>query len=255
MKTIAICNHKGGVGKTATAMAFSECLSKKGYKTLLIDLDQQLNATMIANVDIADNDVTVYDLLTSFDYNARDAIKHYKHGDIIPGDILVAEAEVAISRLDTSLTMLTDALESVEDDYDYCIIDCPPSLGLVTRNAIVAADEVIVVVLPDAASVDGFAKIASMVESISANKRLNPKVKIAGILINTFDERGKLERELVRALPILAAKANTKVFDSKIRKCISVRQAQSSKVSLYDFAPNCTSALDIQAFTDEYLTK
>ena len=113
----------------------------------------------------------------------------------------------------------------------------------------------IVVVLPDAASVDGFAKIASMVESISANKRLNPNVKIAGILINTFDERGKLERELVRTLPILAAKANTKVFDSKIRKCISVRQAQSSKASLYDFAPNCTSALDIQAFTDEYLAK
>lgn len=253
MKTVAVCNHKGGVGKTAISMAFAESLSKKGYKTLMVDLDQQLNATMIANVDVSEDDVTVYDLLTSFDYSAKDAVKHYEYGDVVPGDILVADAEIEISRLDTPLTMLADALEEVEGDYDFCIVDCPPSLGLVTRNAIVAADEIIVVVLPDAASVDGFAKVASMVESVSSNKRLNPDVKIAGVLINTYDDRGCLERDLIKTLPALAKKANTKVFDSKIRKCISVRQAQSSKVSLYDYAPKCTSALDIDAFTSEYL--
>ena len=154
MKTIAICNHKGGVGKTAASMALAEGLNAKGYRTLLVDLDQQTNATRQAGAKIEDA-VTVYDLLTSFEYTAADGIQHYEHGDIIPGDTLVADAEVEMSKLDTPLTMLADALEGVEGNYDYCVIDCPPSLGIVTRNAIVAADDVIVVVVPDTASVYG----------------------------------------------------------------------------------------------------
>lgn len=93
MKTIAICNHKGGVGKTAASMALAEGLNAKGYRTLLVDLDQQTNATRQAGAKIEDA-VTVYDLLTSFEYTAADGIQHYEHGDIIPGDTLVADAEV-----------------------------------------------------------------------------------------------------------------------------------------------------------------
>ena len=253
MRTIAICNHKGGVGKTTVAMALTECLSKKGYRTLLVDLDQQRNATTISGAKVGDDEVTVYDLLTSFDYSAKDAATSYEYGDLIPGDILVADAEIEISRLDTPLTMLADALEPVEDAYDFAVIDCPPSLGLVTRNAIVAADDVLVVVLPDSASVDGFAKVASMVSSVASNKRLNPDVRLAGVLVNTYDERGLLERELDHELPGLAKSVDTKVFDSKIRKCISVRQAQAQRKSLFDYAPKCTSASDISKFADEYL--
>lgn len=219
MKTIAICNHKGGVGKTAASMALAEGLNAKGYRTLLVDLDQQTNATRQAGAKIEDA-VTVYDLLTSFEYTAADGIQHYEHGDIIPGDTLVADAEVEMSKLDTPLTMLADALEGVEGNYDYCVIDCPPSLGIVTRNAIVAADDVIVVVVPDTASVDGFGKVYQACEAIRKNKRLNPNVTIAGILINTYDARGRLERSLDEQLPEVAENADTKVFETRIRKCV-----------------------------------
>lgn len=252
MKTVAFCNHKGGVGKTATSMAFVEGLNAKGYRTLLVDLDQQTNATSQAGARI-DDVVTVYDLLTSFEYTAKDGVQHYDRGDIIPGDVLVADAEVEMSQLDTPLTMLADALESVQDDYDFCVIDCPPSLGVVTRNAIVAADEVVIVVVPDTASVDGAGKVYQVVEKIRRNRRLNPGLGIAGILVNTYDGRGRLDRSLDEQLPQVASDAGTRVFDSRIRKCVSVRQAQSAHVSLWDYDPDGAAAEDFEAFIDEYL--
>lgn len=117
MKTIAICNHKGGVGKTALSMAIAEGLHRKGKRTLLVDLDQQMNATQQAKIDTTD-EVTVYDLLTSFDYTAKDGIKHFDGGDIIPGDVLVSNAESDMAKLDTRLTMLADAMEGIDDDPD-----------------------------------------------------------------------------------------------------------------------------------------
>lgn len=253
MRTIAICNHKGGVGKTAVAMALAETLHAKGMKTLFVDLDQQRNATTDTKVDIAEDDVTVYDLLTSFDYTAKDAIKHYAHGDIIPGDILVAEAEVEISKLDTSLTMLADALESVSEDYDICIIDCPPSLGLVTRNAMVAANDIIVVVVPDTASIEGFEKICRVHSSIKRNKHLNPDLVLAGILINTYDRRGTLDRNADEVFPRIAESNHTKVFDTRIRKCIAIRKAQSRHMSILDFDARSSAAYDFEALATEYL--
>lgn len=253
MKTITFCNHKGGVGKTAVSMAFAEDLNSRGYRTLIVDLDQQGNATSQARIVPEDDAVTVYDLLMTNDYSAKDAVKHYEHGDIIPGDDLVMQAESELTKLDTPLTMLADNLVDVRDDYDYCIIDCPPSLGYVTRNAIVAADEVLVVALPEHASVTGFTKVVERVSTIKANRRLNPDVRIVGVLVNTYDPRGRLDRSLDDQLPEVAAAAGTKVFDTKIRKCVSVRQAQTAHVSLFDYDPGCTASKDLQAFVDEYL--
>ena len=170
MKTIAIANNKGGTGKTAVTLAIAWKLHEKGKRILLVDLDEQMNATQHANVKTEDV-VTVYDLLTTTEYSAREAIQRYEGGDIIAGDSLICEADVMISRQDTPLTMMADALESVKKDYDYILIDCPPSLSLVTRNAIVAADEVIVVVNPDEGSVSGFGKMSEHIQKIKGNKR------------------------------------------------------------------------------------
>lgn len=225
MKTIAICNHKGGVGKTALSMAIAEGLHRKGKRTLLVDLDQQMNATQQAKIDTTD-EVTVYDLLTSFDYTAK---------------------------LDTRLTMLADAMEGIDDDYDYAIIDCPPSLGLVTRNAMVAADELIVPVIPNRSSLKGFTNIQKCVNSVRRNKRLNPNLRIAGIVVNMFDGRTSLSRGVVNELPSIARAANTKMFHTIIRKCEAVNKAQSANVSIFDYDPNCNAVADFTDFVNEYL--
>ena len=254
MKVISVCNNKGGVGKTAVSMALCEALNNAGLKTQLIDLDQQINATKQAGVK-TENVVTAYDLLTSFEYTAKDGIQEYEHGYIVPGDVLVNAAEVEISKLDTSLTMLDDALDSVRDEFDYVVIDCPPSLGLVTRNAFVASNELIVVVMPDKSSIDGFARIVDAATHIKSNKRLNPDLNIAGILINSYNPRGKLDREVDAVLPDLAKQAGTSVFETRIRRNISVSQALSCRKSLFDFDSNSAAAQDLQSFVNEFINK
>lgn len=252
MKTVAVCNHKGGVGKTAVSMALAEGLNAKGHRTLLIDLDQQLNATTAAGAE-TEGVVTAYDLLTSFDYKAVEGVQHYERGDIVAGDVLVAEAEGDMLQLDTPLTMLADSMAGLEDSYDFVVIDCPPSLGLVTRNAMVAADGLLVVVTPDASSVDGFGKVVEAAAKIRRNKRLNPALGIFGVLVNQYDGRGQLDRQLDAQLPELAGEAGTRVFESRIRRCVAVRQAQSRHVSLYDFDPKCAAAKDMEAVVDEFI--
>ena len=233
-------------------MAIAEGLHRKGKRTLLVDLDQQMNATQQAKIDTTD-EVTVYDLLTSFDYTAKDGIKHFDGGDIIPGDVLVSNAESDMAKLDTRLTMLADAMEGIDDDYDYAIIDCPPSLGLVTRNAMVAADELIVPVIPNRSSLKGFTNIQKCVNSVRRNKRLNPNLRIAGIVVNMFDGRTSLSRGVVNELPSIARAANTKMFHTIIRKCEAVNKAQSANVSIFDYDPNCNAVADFTDFVNEYL--
>lgn len=253
MKTIAICNHKGGVGKTAISMAFAEGLHNKGKRTLLIDLDQQMNATQQAGIEVVPEvTLTVYDLLTSLKFKALDAVKSYEYGDIIPGDVFVTNAESDMTKLDTKLTMLADALEGI-DDYDYVIIDCPPQLGLVTRNALVAADEVIVPVTPNASALKGFTNIFECVAGIKKNRRLNPNLRIGGILINMYDARTALSKEVMSTLPPVAEEADTKVFKTVISKCEAVNRAQSEKVSIYEYDPKSKAVEDFNKFIDEYL--
>lgn len=252
MKTIAICNHKGGVGKTALSMALAEGLHNRGKRTLLVDLDQQMNATQQAGIDIAGK-VTVYDLLTSYDYSGDEAVVGYELGDVIPGDTYVTNAEAEMTKLDTKLNMLDDALEGLKEKYDYIVIDCPPQLGLVTRNALVAADEVVVPVTPNTSAAKGFINILECVDAIRGNKHLNPNLEIAGILINMYDPRTTLSKEIVQSLPQIAEEAGTKMFDTVVRKCEAVNRAQSEKVSIYEYDPKSNAVEDLNAFIDEYL--
>lgn len=253
MTALAICNNKGGVGKTGTCLAMAEGLHSRGYRTLLVDLDQQANATQAAQAASGDGVVTVYDLLTSDEYTAADAVQQTRLGDIIPGDMLVAEAESEMSRLDTPLTMLADALEPIRGSYDFTIIDCPPSLGLVTRNALVAADEAIIVVQPDDASVTGCGNVVAAIGKIRRNRHLNPNLRIAGIIVNHYDGRRLLSQSVDGSLPAVAEEWGTRLFDTRIRACESIRQAQSLGEPIASYAPKSNGAEDYASLVDEYL--
>lgn len=252
MKTVAFVNHKGGVGKTACSLAFADCLARQGRKVVLADLDQQMNATQFAGYTDTDGMPTTYDMLMG-ERDAAETILDAPFGSILPGDVLVADAEADLSRLDTPLQMFKDALRSIEDDgYDYCVIDCPPSLGYVTRNAMVAADELIVVVQPDQASITGFGRIWEAFKRTQGNRHLNPDLKIAGVLINGYDYNRKLSRSTDAQLPEYVAEFGTQVYKTRIRHCEAFRQAQSKGKSLFDYAPTCHASKDMMAFVAEY---
>ena len=157
-----------------------------------------------------------------------------------------------MTKLDTKLNMLDDALVDV-DGYDYVIIDCPPQLGLVTRNALVAANEVIVPVTPNTSALKGFTNIFECVNSIKKNRHLNPNLRIAGIVVNMYDARTALSKEVMSTLPPVAEEAGTKVFKTVINKCEAVNRAQSEKVSIYEYDPKSKAVVDFNRFIDEYL--
>ncbi len=252
-RKVAIINRKGGIGKTTTSLCFAEGLKNKGKRVLLVDLDQQHNSTKQYRVSI-EGVATVYDVLTNPKVDVREAIQHTeKFGDIIAGDDWLVRAEEEMAALDSREYMLKDALEAVEDDYDFIIVDCPPSLGLVVKNVLVAVDEVVVPVLCDGYSVESYKTLAAQIEVVRQNKRLNPGIKVAGILVTQYEPAQRISRSYDDQLPEIAEADGTRVFDQRIRRCVKTREAQVLGVSLYDYAGDCTTAQDYRAFVDEYL--
>ena len=256
MKTIAFVNHKGGVGKTTVSLQFAEGLARRGKSVLVIDLDQQMNASQYSGYPDTKNMESAYDLLIE-GIDAIRAIRPAPYGLIIPGDALLGDdAVIEIAHLVTPILMLKDSLESVEPlDIDYCIIDCPPNLGFVTRNAMAASDEIIVVVRPDKFSLDGYARIQATVQRTIGNKHLNPHLRVAGILLNAYDWNRRLTRRFVAELPKIADENGTRLFETRIRLCEALPQAVSLErpKSIFDYAPASNAAKDFEAFVSEYL--
>ena len=253
-KTVAIVNRKGGISKTTTALCLTECLIRKGLRVLLVDLDQQHNSTRQYRAQIEDA-YTVYDLLTDRSTPASECVQHTESGDIIAGDDWMNRAEENMAQLDNREYMLFDGLEPLAHDYDYIVIDCPPNLGIVLKNVLVVADEVIVPMVPDGYSREAFEKLMAQIESVRANPRLNPDLRVAGLLLTQYDGRKLLARQDLLELPEVAESHGTKLFETRIRYCESTRRAQREGQPLYEYAPDCTTAQDYADFADEYLSE
>ena len=247
--TFVVANQKGGIGKTTTATTLAGILGKN-KKTLFIDADPQGNSTSTYQAVIEDQ-ATLYDVMVDSDkLPLEDAIQHMPNGDIVASDPLLSKAEKMLDGDIEGLYRLKDAIEELEG-YDYIVIDTAPSLNVTLYNCLIAADQVIIPVTADAYAMQGLQQLYDTIKAVQ--RRQNPELSIAGLLLVKFAGRSNLEKNVQKDLEQLAESMNTKLFHTAIRECVKTKEAQTQKKLLVDYAPNCTTMQDYQAFVSELL--
>ena len=247
-KVVSVANQKGGVGKTTTAVNLSTLLAKKGKKVLLIDTDPQGNATSGLGID-KNVELSTYDLLIS-DVPAEDIIQDtpIKKLDICPSNINLAGAEVQLVSMMSREQRMKEKIDVIKSKYDYIIIDCPPSLGLITLNAFTASDSVLIPVQCEYFALEGLGQLLNTVELV--RKHLNKNLYIEGALLTMYDIRTNLANQVVREVK--------KFFQNKVYKTVIPRNVRVSEapsygmpISVYD--PKSKGARSYEKFTREFL--
>ena len=233
----AIANQKGGVGKTTTAVNLAACVAEAGYETLLIDIDPQSNATLGLGID-KHTTPTVYDSLIG-DLDLADTVldSGIEHLGVIPAGPDLAGATIELPRLAGSENRLRTALAPIRDRYAFVFLDCPPSLGPLTVNALVAADRVIVPVQAEYFALEG---LAGLLDTLSLIQReLNPRLSVAGMLLTMHDGRTRLaqdvEREVREHFPAL-------VFETVIPRNVRIGESPSFGKPVIHYDPHCAGA-------------
>ena len=244
---ITVTNQKGGAGKTTTAAALAAGLTLKGYKTLSIDLDAQGNLTYTAGAKT--DGATALGVLTG-EVKAANAIQRTASGDIIAANKALAGADAFI--VDTGKEYrLKEALDGIQSQYDYIIVDTPPALGILTINALTACNSVIIPAQADIYSLQGIEQLAETMKPVK--KYCNPALSIEGILLTRYNPRSVLSREIAELAEQLAAKLGTKLFKTTIREAIAVKEAQISQQTLFSYAPNAKVTEDYMSFIQELI--
>lgn len=245
---ISIANQKGGVGKTTTALILADMLHRTGHKVLLVDMDAQRNATQIAGANTGAGVATVYDLLMS-DMSAADVIQQTNTFDVLAGDDELKEIDGALQKIGREF-ILRRKLEVAKGNYDVVLIDTPPARGVAMTNALVASDLVIV---PSPCAYFAMTGLSDLKNTVDEVRYLNPALKVAGILLVQYSEKQKATKEWRETLPVIAEALGAKIFDTKIRKCQDVENAQTRKKQLLDYNDKCTAALDYVEFYEELI--
>ena len=238
MKTYVIANRKGGCGKSATAQALSNWLCLRGYKTLLVDADNQANTSYSMGYDTeADGGLTTLNDVLAGTVEMKEAVVPVlADGQAVSDNWKIVPASEKLAAFDAGMApvavSLPAALKSVEKDFDYCVIDTPLSKGVVTMGALMAADEVIIPCVAEIYSVQGAQAIAKI---IPAAQKYNKGLKVAGILITRHSERLSIAKGIADMIASTAAMIGTKVFSTRIREGIAVREAAAYRMGLFDY--------------------
>lgn len=248
-KIIAITNQKGGVGKTTTALSLLGALNERSYRTLGVDLDPQGSLGFSTGLDI-ENCITIYDVFKKKHTIQEAIMKTESLGDMITSNILLSTAELEFN-IPGREFLLRDELDKVKDNYDFIIIDTPPALNVLTVNAYVAAQGLIIPMAPEILSLLGISQIRETVETV--RHYYNPDLVVLGILLNRYSLRLILNREVEEMTRTIARKLNTKVFRSKIRTSVAVAESPAHAESVITYAPSSKPALDFSALLDELM--
>ena len=219
-RVIAIANQKGGVGKTTTAINLSACLAQRGKSTLLIDIDPQGNSTSGVGIHKKSLEKSIYDVLINELPMTEGIIKtEYDHLHICPSNIELAGAEIELVSVMSREYCLKNAVESIKNDYDYIVIDCPPSLGLLTINAFTCADSILIPIQCEYYALEGLSQLTATIKKVK--KYLNADLDIEGVLLTMFDARTNLAIQVVEEVK--------KYFSNKVYQTVSPRNVRLSE--------------------------
>lgn len=242
-RTIVVANQKGGVGKTTTSINLAACLAEEGKKVLLIDSDPQGNATSGLGIDKRSTEASVYDVMIN-NFSAKEAIiptcveKLY----LLPSTIDLAGAEIEMVSMMSRETVLRQALLSIKTDYDYAIIDAPPSLGLLTLNAFAAADQVLIPIQCEFYALEGLSQLIKTISLIK--KHINPALEVEGVVLTMYDSRTNLSMQVVQEVKKFFS---GKVHSAVIPRNVRLGEAPSHGLPITQYAPKCPGA---EAYAD-----
>jgi chromosome partitioning protein len=248
---VAIANQKGGVGKTTTAINLSAALALRGRPTLLIDLDPQGNSSL-SYVDIRKVDRSVYDVLTDTSSQFPDVIvpTTQPHLSLAPARISLAKLEAKLVGEIDAHFRLKDRIEAVRSTYDYIVIDCPPTLGLLTVNALVAATHLLIPIQSSYFALEGTDDLLETVEKVRA--RANPALQIVGVVITMHDRRTSLGRDIRSQIHKVFG---AKVFRTQISKSVRLEESPAYKESIFAFAPESSGATEYYSLSEEVIER
>ena len=248
-KIIGIVNQKGGVGKTTTAINIAHAFALMGKKTLLVDLDPQGNAS--TGLGISDREKNIYGVLLG-EYKASEAIMPSKSDNlhVISSNVDLSACEVEFTQIDGREFLLKAALQDVIEDFDYIIIDCPPSLGLLTVNVLAAVDSILVPMQCEFFALEGLSHLLTTLELVTQN--INPNLTIGGIVLAMYDSRNNLNGQVEDDVRDFLG---DKVFKTVIPRNIKLSEAPSYGISALKYAPYCTGSLAYLQLANEILEK
>lgn len=249
-KVIAVANQKGGVAKTTTSGALAAGLKQKGFRVLAIDIDPQGNLSDSIGAEMYESD-TIYNLLKQ-EVNAADTIQNLDVFDIIPANIMLAGAEQEISQTGKEFR-LKEAIEPIKVNYDYIIIDTPPSLGVLTVNAFTSADEILIPTTAGIFAVNGIQQLSTTIKN--TRKYFNPNLRIAGVLITRYNPRAIINQNVKELTEQIAEHIGSDVFETYIRNSVIVEESQANHIDIFSYRKDSTVAEDYTAFVNEFLRK